>query len=277
MLSYKASQASYSLAQAGEINSDDSDWECLEYYDGGSEITVSTPSYFSDDQGRSPDMLTRKLGVSNQHVGDTTIPVSGVGGQLTVGFQPRHPFQFPPHDVAGYYFSNRQEKSSHLEIPNALDSSSSTESITYDDEQSRLVGSLNAKGLSVSCEALPIADIVERDNTKFVTPGGIEDTTPKRFSFPRPRSSTPPSPLQSPTEKYLSNDTIIITRRRTAGSQELRQPFASPVPTAEVVEFTTPLSSLRRTSSLRVRGEMVGSATPPVSRTVPLSAVTHSQ
>ena len=95
------------------------------------------------------------------------------------------------------------------------------------------------------------------------------------------------SPTQRPSsqELYSEDDTVLVTRRRVE-SQTRRSFFnLSPSPSMEVVEFSTPLSgssSLGRSASMRLSRERNPSPFPQlplatISRTVPLSAITHTQ
>ena len=112
--------------------------------------------------------------------------------------------------------------------------------------------------------------------------------------------SVSPTPRGSPAESYSEDDTVLVTRRRvdTHRHAQLRGSFfnLSPAPSMEVIEFSTPRggcpstsSSLTRSSSLRLPRERHTSPYPSpaanssqapmatMSRTVPLSAITHTQ
>ena len=104
-----------------------------------------------------------------------------------------------------------------------------------------------------------------------------------------PRSlSVSPTHRLSSQELYSEDDTVLVTRRRVE-SQAQRSFFnLSPSPSMEVVEFSTPLSgtsSLGRSASMRLSRERNPSPFPlasqlplaTISRTVPLSAITHTQ
>ena len=116
-----------------------------------------------------------------------------------------------------------------------------------------------------------------------------------------PRSlSVSPTPRISPSGSYSEDDTVLVTRRRvdTHGHTQQQRSFfnLSPVPSMDIVEFTTPHltggtpnSSLTRSSSLRLPRERHISPYPSpatnspraamatMSRTVPLSAIVHTQ
>ena len=141
---------------------------------------------------------------------------------------------------------------------------------------------------SVSCEALPVTarygirGVDKPDSPeKFITPRSLKGSPSKFPAFYR--APTPPivSPM-SPTERYYQEDTVLVTRRTISGNQEIRRSWlnltaiTAATPSTEVVEFSTPPSNLQRSNSVRVKGER-GKTTPSVSRTVPLTAVTHSQ
>ena len=129
---------------------------------------------------------------------------------------------------------------------------------------------------------------------EYLAPGGQREVVPRA-------QSVSPTPLSgSSVESYSEDDTVLVTRRRvdTHRNTQTRGSFfnLSPAPSMEVVEFSTPYrgpgpsnSSLSRSSSLRLPRERHTSPYPStlknssgapmttMSRTVPLSAITHTQ
>lgn len=102
-----------------------------------------------------------------------------------------------------------------------------------------------------------------------------------------------PTPQESPVESYSEDDTVLVTRRRVENQHHRSFFNLSPSPSMEVIEFSTPLTgpSIGRSASMRLSRERHPSPSPlvansshgaqlpiaTVSRTVPLSAITHTQ
>ena len=103
----------------------------------------------------------------------------------------------------------------------------------------------------------------------------------------RPHSVSPTS-RGSPVDSYSEDDTVLVTRRRVNRHQQRSFFNLSPSTSMELVEFSSPSpSALGRSSSLRLPRERHPSPSPSMtlshlpmatmSRTVPLSAITHTQ
>ena len=152
-------------------------------------------------------------------------------------------------------------------------------------------------------------DIVQR--SKFLTPNTVPSANGRKklsgsYEYlarsGSPRSGSPqgvvhirsysvsPTPRGSPVESYSEDDTVLVTRRRvdTHHSHNQQRSFfnLSPTPSREFVEFSTPLgpspSGLGRSHSMRLSRERNPSPhtqlpIATMSRTVPLSAITHTQ
>jgi len=277
MLTYKASQVSFHLISPHELHSDDSDWEYL----GGdlcdwSEFSASTPSYDSRDDSRSPSYVQKLLTASHAESNslDSRLPVVGNlslgSGQeesdIEVEFVTPRRFTFP--DVEATPTGVTAAASHEEESP---DTSSLTESAHYGSHPSshRLhVTPFSPHGItrSVSCEALSLTaqsgyrGVDKPDSPeKYVTPRSLRGSPTKFPAFYR--VPTPPivSPM-SPTERYYEEDRVLVTRRTISGNIEIRKSWlnltsvSTATPSTEVVEFSTPSSSLQRSSSLRIKG-----------------------
>ena len=292
MLSYKASQASYHLVSNQEIPpDDDSDWEYLagDYYDGGSEFSASTPSYFSDDCRSVSPFPQQRLVISSQYNPDTTDATMPITGHLDIDIPEidlPHPDQFHfPHvsyPNASEAVPNHHQHVREVSMVTAVDpdESSLTESAFYNRPRHLLHVSQQAPNrLSISCEALPVANLSHRENesesneeSNYLTPHANSHLAKQSFA----RRGSEPS---SPSEKLDSDDDdpVLVTRRTISGNPQLRSSWLNITSLSHstgVVELSAP-SSLRRSSSLRLKGER--GDTPPLSRTVPISAVTNSQ
>ena len=159
------------------------------------------------------------------------------------------------------------------------------------------VPSLGSQGLSHSCEALPFSDssetageLLPADDTDYYSPMTLDRSD--SFPFARVRSppyTTPSVKTDADQREYFDDDAILFTRQ-SVSTRRRSQAAAAAAPrkswldsmalsgaaaTTEVVEFSTPQSTLRRSSSLRSRKER--SAGHDVSRGTPVSAITHSQ
>lgn len=119
--------------------------------------------------------------------------------------------------------------------------------------------------------------------------GSCEFLGPTPQGMSRSRSV---SPVGSPIDSYSEDDTVLVTRRRVEVESQQHRSFFTPSPTMEIVEFATPLSAppsnLGQSASLKFSRERIPSPYPMVtntsqlplamiSRTVPLSAITHTQ
>ena len=286
MLSYKASQASYFLISSRDFPDNDSDWEYLpggDYYDGGSEFSASTPSYFSDHRGDLDSPGSTHMIISSQfNPDDPDSPLHIVGEfsptrseEVEVDFHTPKNYHFPTAIPVSH-----PEATAKASL-NAGTTSSLTESAVHGTQRHLLhVSSLGAQGLSVSCEALPVSDSSQyeddsdtHDGAGYLTP---DTDTAKRFSFPRTRRYSPSHLTLFPNERYYDDDAIIVRRRKVSGNPEARRSWLNLTTlstSTEVVEFSTPPSTLQRSNSLRLKG--VRDST--LARTLPLSAVTHSQ
>lgn len=140
------------------------------------------------------------------------------------------------------------------------------------------------------------SDDSEMPPMKYLAPvrpqwrGSAEYLAPGTRYVSRSQSASP-TPRESPADYYSEDDTVLVTRRRVEKQQQRSFFNLSPSPSMEVIEFSTPLttgSSLGRSASMRLSRER----NPPlitnsshntplsiatVSRTVPLSAITHTQ
>ena len=129
---------------------------------------------------------------------------------------------------------------------------------------------------------------------EYLAPGGHMEGVPRAHSVS-------PTPFScSSVDSYSEDDTVLVTRRRVDTYRNTQTHGSlfnlSPAPSMEVVEFSTPYggpspssSSLGRSSSLRLPRERHTSPYPPsftnssqapmatMSRTVPLSAITHTK
>ena len=169
--------------------------------------------------------------------------------------------------------------------------------------RNRIILSSEASSIASSCDG-DESEITSEDSgdfprNRYLTPN--VGASEKRFgrscenlATDSPRGVVPRSQSASPIhrfpsqELYSEDDTVLVTRRRVE-SQTHRSFFnLSPSPSMEVVEFSTPLSgtsSLGRSASMRLSRERnpspfsLGSQLPltTISRTVPLSAITHTQ
>ena len=304
MLGYKASQAAYHLVSGQEVATDDSsDWDDLvgDYYDGGSEFSASTPSYYSDGHQSASPFPQQRFVLLSRPDADSTDVVMQIAGHLDgeppeVDFHPPGRFIFPL--VSHPNGSEAEETPVHVRNESMVtavdpDESSLTESALYNRPRHLLhVSQQVPNRMAVSCEALPVSDdvaealpvghdVVHRQGESEIE----EDTdyhTPRtkdavyshlaKHSFAsgrrRSKSSTPEELC------FDEEEPVLVTRRKISGSPQQLQPWHNLTPLSEVVGLSAP-SSLRRSSSLRLRGEK--GDTPPFSRTVPISAVTHSQ
>lgn len=287
MLAYKASQASFHLVAGYDLPDSDSDWNKLthDFTDASSDITTSTrsrsvtPSYYSGDSpSEFPLFVNRRLIISSGFEGDVV-----EAGFIEI-------IREDDDEEANFLYSSKSTKQGRSStFPTiAVDRESSPdEEISSPTGQKRhMLHVSNLRGKrAVSCEALPISDVSggeeeegERDSdtetqrsSEFYTPHSIDDA-----DFPRTR--TAPRALQ---RKYSTDDMIVVTRRTLSSPSDHHQSWLSPrmfspaQTQTGVFQFATSSSSLRRSASLQFRGEREG--TPPISRTIPFSAVSHTQ
>ena len=164
--------------------------------------------------------------------------------------------------------------------------SSNTSSCDGDDSE---VTSEDSEFMASQTHFLPSSEVVGRRKKKWG--GSQEYLTPRPHQGFAPRSlSVSPIPRGSPGESYSEDDTVLVTRRRVNIQHHQNQNRSffnlSPTPSMEVVEFSTPIGSgLGRSASMRLSRERTTSPYPTMntspmatmSRTVPLSAITHTQ
>ena len=177
-------------------------------------------------------------------------------------------------------------------------SSASSVTSSCDGDESEVASDDSVDGVVPRGRVLPHYATIPR-KTRWT--GSYEHlaTGGRREEIPRAQSVSPTPLGGSSVDSYSEDDTVLVTRRRvdTHRNGQHQGSFfnLSTTPAMEVVEFSTPRSirgpsnsSLGRSSSLRLPRERHTSPYPSftnssqapmttISRTVPLSAITHTQ
>jgi hypothetical protein len=178
-------------------------------------------------------------------------------------------------------------------------SSSSSLTSSCDGDESEVASDDSVDGVIPRSRALPHSATGPRKTRwtgsyEYLAPGGHREGVSRAHSVS-------PTPFScSSVDSYSEDDTVLVTRRRVDTYRNAQTHGSlfnlSPAPSMEVVEFSTPYrvpspsnSSLGRSSSLRLPRERHTSPYPPsftnssqapmatMSRTVPLSAITHTK